>query len=214
MKWKMKKNNTFFSDDGWWTEFKDGNSMFWAPFHFFIKAKENALQVHQLFKILFGIHVEQEYSPNDDFDISLFEEQYSFVKMQADGKWLHFMDDWSYRLCYSLKQNEVQDLGLTVYSFWFGEMDESYGFTYYEKGKLLRDFQVIYNFEKLRERRDVGTPLPFEKEPFISEVMSQPPIEYLLYLAKCLGIQPLQYGEEVTVFKSIENRGHSFPHRS
>lgn len=119
-----------------------------------------------------------------------------YFLLAHDGTWLHLIDD-----CYFIYHARglqarlvelVRARGLDMFRCTVGDCDESYDFSYYCRGELVREVQVSSpRFNDQIVDVDRGALLPFEREHGPMVPVREPS---LLCLAASLGIQT-HYGE-------------------
>lgn len=89
------------------------------------------------------------------------------VYLAHDGKWAHVMDGLHYMLWNSRRFSQrLQSIvgEHDVFRCTFGDCDESYDYSYYRAGRLVRAVDVgSPNYDDLEIRRDFGERLPEER---------------------------------------------------
>ena len=111
------------------------------------------------------------------------------IYLAHDGKWAHVIDGLWYLLWNSRRfGRRVEQIASEhdVFRCFLGDCDESYGYSYYRSGQLVRAVDVASpNFDDVVVQRDFGEPLPEERALGNLVGVHHP---NLLGLARALGI--------------------------
>lgn len=130
---------------------------FFAPYFIFIKIGEN-IDYNEVLNRLGLRNVEEiEFKPTHQNPKEVY--------VTRCKNWVHVMDNWFYDLYHSNLFSTITQLnteGYDIYRCSIGDSDNSYAFSWYRKGVLVREF--TYDDMKGRVIRDIGPPLEGEKE--------------------------------------------------
>lgn len=112
-----------------------------------------------------------------------------YCYLTEQDSWTHLMDDWSYSLWHHKTiRNNIEKLSQKFDIFYcsVGDIDESFDFVFYERGKLRRKYIVEdpkFNGGDLVE--NIGTPFPGEE--VVLKIKDD--IERVLKIARLVGVR-------------------------
>lgn len=124
------------------------------------------------------------------------------------GKWTHLMDD-----CYYLWHNKnirhhILELSkdFEIFTFWLPDVDESYGFTYYKNGEIVRTYQVADpNFDGGFVEKDYGKPFTIEEKTLSQKVEFRGEM-----IAESLGIKFDYKPKNIRIYNRDEREDEKF----
>ena len=134
--------------------------------------------------------------------------QYFFIT--EDSSWTYVMDDWYYSLWFEKGiRDRIKLLSgdFDIFTFSVGDSDNSFDFSYLQKGEYLRQYVVEDPTYKGGEVViNTGKPFPIEDQA----LAKQEPIDKVIMIAKSLGIVFTHTKENVRVYGRFEKEEEKF----
>lgn len=120
-----------------------------------------------------------------------------------DRDWVQVADNWRYLLWHSRRFRARVDAlagSHELFTWWIGDADNSYGFSYHRDGRLVRERAGDDDRRTpLRTTVDYGEPLSGEPQPWPDHADDIRP-ELLHGIAEALGINPRQKGAPICCY--------------
>lgn len=160
------------------------NGTFSSPFFIFIKGVFDLSDIELCAKL--GLENYELVTDKAYDSMDHLEKRHLFLT--EDEQWTHLMDDWFYTLWYDQEIRErirVLSFDFDIFCCSVGDIDVSYDFRYYQKGKVVREYVVEDpNFKGPKVVINTGTPLNGEASPW----NRGEPETRVLHIASSLGI--------------------------
>lgn len=172
-----------------------------SPFFTFIKGLESKSDI-EIFK-LFNFNkielVENSREGNDQNCLYLF----------RDGEWVHIMDNYYYTHWHSTQFHScINELGkiYELFSCRLKDVDESYDFSYYRNGKLLRQYITQSpNYSDIEVKVNKGGKLPIE----LQLMENSENVDIPIIVANSLGIRLAKNRDKILCYEVDPNKQES-----
>ena len=126
--------------------------------------------------------------------------------MVEDEKWTYLMDDWFYTLWHNEDiRKRIQSLSknFEIFTCSVGDSDDSFDFTYFKQGKIIRQYIVEDpNFKGGEVVRDIGKPFSIEK----IALKKKAPYQKVMVIAKSFDIKMNHEKERVRIYGKFEDK--------
>jgi len=172
-----------------------------SPFFTFIKGVESKsdIEILELFNFNEIELVKNSKEGNDENCIYLF----------RDGEWVHIMDNFYYTHWHSTQfQSCINDLGKNyeVFSCRLKDVDESYDFSYYRNGKLVRQYITESpNYSDIEIKVNLGEQLQSE----LQLKGKSKNVDIPIIVANSLGIKLAQNRDGILCYEVTLNKQKS-----
>ncbi len=128
------------------------------------------------------------------------------IFITEDDEWTHVMDDLSYHLWHNKelrKRLQALSKDFDIFICSVGDCDDSFDFTYYRNGEIIREYVVEDpHFKGGEVVKDLGEPFPIE-----TEALKEKDIYVkVTTIAKSLGINLHHTKEKVRVYEKVEKK--------
>ena len=143
--------------------FKRLNQSYFSPYFIFIKYGFKMSDEEILGQL--GLSEYDLITSNEEREKGVLNKRYLFLV--EDEKWTYLMDDWFYTLWHNEDiRKRIQSLSknFEIFTCSVGDSDDSFDFTYFKQGKIIRQYIVEDpNFKGGEVVRDIGKPFSIEK---------------------------------------------------
>ena len=133
-----------------------------------------------------------------------------YLFLAEDNQWTHLMDDWSYSLWFNKKiEGQLKFLSKhhEIFSFSIGDIDDSYGFKYFNNGEIIREFTLNdVKSNGVEIIKDLGKPFDIEK----TALKMKNPYKKLRKFAQHFGISIKYTKDDIRIYGRIEKELEKF----
>lgn len=133
-----------------------------------------------------------------------------YLFLTEDNEWTHLMDDWFYTLWHDKeirKQIKLLSENFEIFTCSVGDCDDSFDFTYFKQGKIIRQYIVEdFQFNGGEVVKDIGNPFPIEK----TAIKKKDLYEKVITIAKSFKIKMNHEKEKVRIYGRFENKTEKF----
>jgi len=133
-----------------------------------------------------------------------------YLYLVRNEHWIMLMDDWLYTMWYNQEIREMIKLlskKADIVTFFVGDSDESFGFSYFKQGKLIRQYEFDDLMpEELKVVINIGAPFNMEQ----SALQIEDSFEKIMALAQSFGIDTSYNENEIETYGRFEKESEQF----
>lgn len=129
-----------------------------------------------------------------------------YLFLTEDREWTYVMDDWFYTLWHNKEiRNWIKSMSqeFEIFTCSVGDCDDSFDFTYFKEGRIVRQYVVEDpHFKGGEVVKDFGMPFPIEKEALKKKDLYQK----VMTIAESFGIEMNHKKENIRIYGRFENK--------
>lgn len=182
------------------------NQSYFSPYFIFIK-EGYKISDETILKNL-GLSGYELVTENNERSNEIRNKRYLFLT--EDKNWTYLMDDWFYTLWHNKEiRNRIKSLSkeFEIFTCSVGDCDDSFDFTYFKQGEIIRQYVVEDPKYKGGEVvKNFGIPFPVENTALRNKDL----YTKVMTIAESFGIKMNHEKEKVRIYGKFENINEKF----